>query len=397
MGIVNQAPAPNNERDDGSRGVGWINMSGSWRSRALHLLMAHCIALFILLGMMSCPAPAAEEGASHSLFNVGYQVLDIKSRKDGQPQTLTVAVWYPTSAKPMPHNYGGPTIGNVAVDARPYAEGGRYPLLVFSHGYGGGGIGSVFFTEALASRGWIVAAPDHHDGHSAVRIRAGQAKDYSRIGLLKQAREIASSSPGDRGKYLYRLDEMQCVLDGMLAENQFGKLIDGDRIAVGGHSFGGFTALGLCGAIPERHDARIRAVLIFSSGAGGYLFTEAELAAVKMPSMLCLGERERARGQKRGTRTMAELTDKIYESLSPPKYLLEIKDAGHLSFSNRFDAGFRKQGWSGTEEQLEVIRRYSIAFLEKYVAGKKDGQRVLERKDPLLTRYVRDAVADASR
>jgi predicted dienelactone hydrolase len=148
-------------------------------------------------------------------------------------------------------------------------------------------------TERLAARGWIVVAPDHHDRHSAVRIRIGQNKEVDRWGLLHHAKEIASSSPADQGKYLYRLDEMKLAIDGMLNSPTFSNSIDKERIAVGGHSLGGYTALGFCGTIKKRHDHRIKAVLLFSTGAGGYLFTRDELRSVKMPSMLFLGEREK--------------------------------------------------------------------------------------------------------
>lgn len=363
-------------------------MVGILRSKTVYPQMALTVVIFLVFGCLNCVPVRSEarEEESQPQFNVGYQVLDFKYRKDGREQTLTVAVWYPTAVRPKSHNYGGPTSGNVAVDAPPLAKGGVYPLLVFSHGYGGSGLGAVFFTEALAARGWIVACPDHHDRHSAVRIRTGQQKDFDRLGLLRHAKEIAASSPSDRGKYLYRLDEMKLVLDGMLASDPFSKLIDRDRVAVGGHSLGGFTALGLSGTIKERYDSRIKAVLLFSTGAGGYLFTEDELAAVQIPSMLFMGERED--DQRRGARTMSELSSKIYQSVSSPKYFLEVKGAGHLSFNNRFADNRRAKLLNGTEEQFEVIRRYSIAFLEKHVAGKRDSGHVLERSDPLLTRYV---------
>lgn len=346
------------------------------------------IGAFLVLGILACAArdSDAKERSAQTHFNVGYRVLDFKYRSGGQDKTLTVAVWYPTAANPKSHNYGGPTNGNVAVDAIPLAEGGPYPLLVFSHGYGGSGLAAVFFTEALAARGWIVACPDHNDRYSAVRIRTGQQKDYDRLGLLQHAKEITLSGPGDREKYLYRLDEMRLALDGMLTSDTFGKLIDRDRIAVGGHSFGGFTALGLCGTIKERHDPCIKAVLLFSTGAGGYLFSEDELEAVRIPSMLFMGEREE--DQLRGSKTMPELSAKIYRNVSSPKYFLEVKGASHFSFNNRFADNQRTQLLSGTEEQFEVIRRYSIAFLEKYVAGRKDSGYVLERSDPMLTRYA---------
>ena len=59
---------------------------------------------------------------------------------------------------------------------------------------------------------------------------------------------------------------MQFALDQMLLSDQFGKFINEDKIAVGGHSLGGYTALGLCGTIPERHDKRVGALLLFSTG-----------------------------------------------------------------------------------------------------------------------------------
>ena len=332
--------------------------------------------------------PHAAESECSSIYNVGYQVLDLKYANEGDEQTITVAVWYPTPAKPKSHIYGGQTSGNIAVNAVPLFKDGPYPLLVFSHGYGGCGLGSVFLTEQLAAKGWIVVAPDHHDRHTAVRIRIGRTKDFDRSEFFQYVREIASSSPADREKYLYRLDEMKLTLDRMLSHPSFGNLINKKRIAVGGHSFGGFTSIGLCGTIKEHHDTRVKALLLFSTGAGGYLFTEEELQMVRIPSMLFIGEREREK--RRGSKTMSELSDKIYRSFSPPKYFLEVKGANHFSFNNRLTENRRSRLFSGTERQFKVIGRYSIAFLEKHIAERKNADLVLEKSDPMLTRYRRE-------
>ena len=73
---------------------------------------------------------------AHGAYLVGYAVHDLASATgDGTP--LTVAVWYPTAAKSQPFLYGGPTVGQVDVDAKPLRRPGGYPLLVFSHSYGG--------------------------------------------------------------------------------------------------------------------------------------------------------------------------------------------------------------------------------------------------------------------
>jgi predicted dienelactone hydrolase len=372
-------------------------MPGVWKSRTINALIACLIGVCLVFGIQSCAAVDTESVGAESrpLYEVGYQVIDLKSETGRPEQTLTVAVWYPTAAQPKSHNYGGPTNGNIALDAAPLAEGGPYPLLVFSHGYGGSGLGAVFFTEALAARGWIVVCPDHHDRHSAVRIRTGQQKDFDRRGLLQHAREIAATGPDERGTYLYRLDEMQLALDSILDYEPFARLIDSGRIAVGGHSFGGFTALGLSGTIKERHDPRIKAVLLFSTGAGGYLFRDDELANVQIPSMLYMGEREQQ--QIRGSKTMVDLSTKIYTNVSTPKYFLEVKKGSHFSFNNRFTNKLGARLLSGTEKQFALIRRYSIAFLEKYVAGNAGSDHVLLHGDPLLTRYLMKLTTDVSR
>lgn len=319
-------------------------------------------------------------------YNVGYRVIDIRYSVNGTEKAVTVAVWYPTAGKPKQYQYGGPAWGNLAIDAKPLVSAGRYPFLAFSHGYSGCGLSSAFFTEALASHGWIVACPDHHDSYSFARIRTGRTGETDTRGAIDAAREIAASGPGDRDKYLYRPEELSAVINGMIMSGDFGKLIDTSRIAVGGHSFGGFTSLALCGTIPELADTRIKALLMFSTGAASYLFTEKELSAVKIPSMLYMGSRER--NQKRGEKTMSELSEKIFSNMPVPKYFLEVRGASHFSFNIRLSSGFGTKALSGSKKEFETINNYSIAFLEKYVAGKQGQDAILQTQDRMITRLV---------
>ncbi len=341
------------------------------------------LTVFIILTFSALIFPVR----SHAAFNVGYTIMDIPFPNGDREKTLTIAVWYPTAAKPASFHYGGPTRGNVALNADFLRSDKPYPLLVFSHGFGGGGIGSVFFTEALAARGWIVAAPDHHDSQSAVRIRRGEVA-FDRQGFLRDAREITRSGPEHRNKYLYRVQEIQAVIEYMTTADSFRGLVDTGRIAVGGHSLGGFTALGVCGTIPEKQDARIKAVLLFSTGASGYLYTGKELHQVKIPLMLFMGENEKR--QKRGERTMIQLSETIYRAATGPKYFLIIRDANHFSFNNRYSEGFASRWLGGTEEQFDVIREYSIAFLQKYAAGDQITDRTLDQQSPHVVRYSKE-------
>jgi predicted dienelactone hydrolase len=62
-------------------------------------------------------------------------------------RTLTTEVWYPTA----PHT------GAAARDAT--AAHGRFPVVLSSHGYSDVRTGEAYIAEALASRGYVVAAP----------------------------------------------------------------------------------------------------------------------------------------------------------------------------------------------------------------------------------------------
>lgn len=359
------------------------------RRKAKHVSAGAAWPVFLTAFLLTIagvlPVPARADSSSPQ-FHVGYQVMDIPFPQGDREKILTVAVWYPTAQQPGSFTYGGSTRGNVTLNAKPLPSERPYPLLVFSHGFGGGGIGSVFFTEALAASGWIVAAPDHHDSQSAVRIRGGQTPFDRRV-FLNDAKAITRSGPEDRSKYLYRLREIQAVIDYLTTSDPYRGLVDAGRLAVGGHSLGGFTALGVCGAIAGKHDPRIKAVLLFSTGAGGYLYTPEELHRVKIPLMLFMGEREKR--QKRGGSTMVEIAESIYREAAGQKYFLEVKGANHFSFNNRFNDNPAYRWLSGNEEQFDVIRRYSIAFLEQHAAGRPGADPILDQKDPLLVRYLK--------
>jgi hypothetical protein len=75
-------------------------------------------------------------------FAVGFRVVRIP----GGPLT---AVWYPSADREARLAYSSALAGAAARDGRPETCA-RFPLLVFSHGLGGCGTQSVFFTEQLA-------------------------------------------------------------------------------------------------------------------------------------------------------------------------------------------------------------------------------------------------------
>src|SRR5690606_33792011 len=77
---------------------------------------------------------------------------------------LTVELWYPALPAPGadPSDYGTLSLTrNAYRDAPADRRAVPFPLVAFSHGYGGVRYQSTFLTEHLASHGFVVVAPDH--------------------------------------------------------------------------------------------------------------------------------------------------------------------------------------------------------------------------------------------
>ncbi len=99
------------------------------------------------------------------------------------------------------------------------------PLIVLSHGTGGSKELMGWLGTALARAGFIVAAVDHpgNTSHEA----------YTAEGFLL---------------WWERATDLSEVIDGMLADENFGPRIDKQRIGAAGFSLGGYTVMELAGA-----------------------------------------------------------------------------------------------------------------------------------------------------
>ncbi|MCC6803728.1 MAG: hypothetical protein IT319_12665, partial [Anaerolineae bacterium] len=133
--------------------------------------MKHLIVSFLALLVIGGVAPImaqrvdAPTYGQSGAFAVGTRELTI----DDPTRPLTATLWYPAL---NPDDAEAVTIyrlGLIAVtgsalrDAEVDPSGGPYPLVIFSHGNGGMRFQSLFFTERLASYGFIVMAVDHPD------------------------------------------------------------------------------------------------------------------------------------------------------------------------------------------------------------------------------------------
>jgi len=139
--------------------------------------------------------------------------------------TMLGAVYYP-AVEAYDTSKLGPWTIDALRDAPP--RGGRFPVILLSHGYGGSRVGMHDIATGLARDGFIVITVTHPgddwENHNAWRTdRVLVGREY----------------------------DLRAALDAALADPVFGDHIDLDRIGIAGFSMGGYTALLLLGARPD--------------------------------------------------------------------------------------------------------------------------------------------------
>jgi predicted dienelactone hydrolase len=135
----------------------------SYRQRMPVLLLHAALLSTALLAHELTAAEPPQRTSSHTpdepVAGLRSLRLSYKTSAD-EPVERTGMVWYPAAEPMQQHNYGG-QIGFVASDSKVLR--GKHPLLLFSHGFWGSADQSIFLTEELARRGYIVAAVNHAD------------------------------------------------------------------------------------------------------------------------------------------------------------------------------------------------------------------------------------------
>ena len=144
---------------------------------------------------------------------------------------LTIEVWYPAvpAAGAELDSQFGIALSSVR-DAPPDPRGGPFPLIAFSHGNGGVRFQSVYLTEHLASHGFVVVAPDH-PGNTITDDSAARRPEVLRGRPHDVRRAIDAALAASAG-----------------ADPRLAGMIDGDHVAITGHSYGAYTSLVVAGA-----------------------------------------------------------------------------------------------------------------------------------------------------
>ncbi|MHB1138127.1 MAG: alpha/beta hydrolase family protein [Microthrixaceae bacterium] len=332
-------------------------------------------------------------------YAVGRTVLELSDAD--RSRDLVADVWYPASADAA----GAPSIyqflpgiefaSDLALADVAVSTDGPFPLVVYSHGSGGLRYVASFFTELLASHGFVVASVDHV-GNTAVESITGTQPPRDQIAID-------------------RVNDVEFLIDQMLDDSaasggQFSGSIDPERIGVTGHSFGGFTALAAVGGYTNSlgsvaADERIDAVAVMAPATG--LNAPSELEAVDVPTLLLSGTQDTTVPIDPDTVTAWELIP------GRPLWRIDLDGAGHQSFTDVCDYqallptlgnvpqplidAVDEYAAEGCVPELMPIdqahtlsNRALVSFLLAYVAGEDGYVRFLEDELPGETVSVRD-------
>jgi predicted dienelactone hydrolase len=250
-------------------------------------------------------------------FAVGLFVLrlvDASRRIGSEPRTLVTIVRYPAVGAPSARD---------ALNAQPERSAGPFPLVVFAHGYRLAPFTYTRLLHAWARAGYVVAAP-------FFPLTNAQARAVDRSDLTNQPQDL------------------RFVISRLLAQRgpPLSGVVDGSRIALGGHSDGVDTALAL--AYSQARDRRVRAALGFS-GAEIAAFTGFTNSARNLPLLAVQGTADSVNSPS-GTYS--------YFAAAPrPKYLLRLLGAEHTA------------PYQSEQPHLGIVARVSVAFLDGYLKG----------------------------
>ncbi len=312
---------------------------------------------------------------------------------------LMVQVWYPAtledSAVPGPWMVeaavAGPAIArrldlpgflldhlqlvrtHAVGDAPPAGAQGPFPVLLFSHGWGGLRTQHITLVEELASHGFVVAAADHTYG-AVVTVFPGDRvalwnPNILRTGVSQDDYDAASNQLVRiwAGDLIVVLDQLHRLNNGE-GEASFSGLLDMERVGVIGHSTGGGTAVEWCA-----EDDRCRAGFTMDAWLEPVSRSVIE-AGLEQPFLFLRSEawEQPARNPRND-----QLQANLLEHLRGPGYRLAVQGTEHYDFSSLplFSPLAPALGLKGPipgPRINEIVNSYARAFFSRQLLGEVD-------------------------
>lgn len=310
---------------------------------------------------------------------------------------------------------------------------GPFPVIIFSHGYGGSSHGYEGLISYWTSYGYVCIRPSHADAGALRdamsdllamrRDQQRQANDRGRN--RKPADANAQTKPRPTaGEMIWekerepqwrdRVRDVTLIIDSLgQIEKDYPELagkMDHSSIGVGGHSYGAFSAMLVAGARTfsnpplELGDPRVKAMVAMSSQgvAANRGLTADSWRDIRIPAMYMTGSRDFGANESEGPEWRRTAFDD-----SPPgdKYFVVIKGATHMTFTG-VATGLGEQtirtaqtpitdprtgqvvnpGYQPDPRGLQIsdrgtfnsIRSISLMFWDSYLKDKKEAKVLLD-------------------
>ena len=382
------------------------------------LFLVLVVVLFVLSPAISILAQEPDEGrvglrpdappyAIHGSYSVGTQEILIE---DGNARSLIGTLWYPASNPEQLEEiltythevWPAPIMGKAILNAMPDSTNAPYPLVIFAHGRQSFRFQSTFLLEHLASYGFVVLAVEYEDNFASF------GTDGYYTSLISRPQDVTR-----------QIDFAEDLTQG---EGAFAGMIDPTRIAVTGHSFGGWTSLAAAGAQldlnafrvwcddnpqeeaihacnvvlaheadlatlagldtapnalwPAQGDARVDAIVSFAPNSG--MFGSDGISAVTVPGLFLYGSND----------TYAEVFQNQFDYIANDhKNLVIFENADHYIYFNecRDLPGFIEAGlFFGCSDPVwdqarahDLINHFTTAFLLAELNGDEEAATAL--------------------
>lgn len=229
-----------------------------------------------------------------------------------------------------------------------------YPVLLFSHGYGGLVMQDTVLMEELASHGYIVFSICH-PYESAVASFPDGSVIYE--GVPESIANISNSLQVWADDTLFLIDQLEISDNDDIPSLLWGHL-DLDLIGAFGHSFGGTTAEEVCVV-----DPRIDVGISFDSPHYG----NSLIMNMTKPFMLLFGP----------DYGNPEMNDTVFQRSQSTCYGLFVNGTRHYNFAdvNIWSPVLKSFGLLGSIDgyrMLDILNKYVLAFFDKHIKGETE-------------------------
>jgi predicted dienelactone hydrolase len=245
----------------------------------------------------------------------------------GKPEAIyDVSTWLPPALKkliPAGFSVTFPSGGHLGVSVAP----GRFPLVLFSHGFAGFRDQSAFLTSFLATWGFVVAAPDH-DSRDLTEVLGGPTGATAKTTDVQDLKATIALMAHENAT----------------SGNPFHGHVDTTKVGAVGHSDGGVAVEALAAVDPKV--ATFIGLAGATVGLPGNATHGPDSIVPHQPGLLMSGTADTV------VPTAGMVT--AYGKMHAPKRLILVKGAGHLVFADICEIGAGQGGLIAIANVLKV-------------------------------------------